>query len=1102
MSNENTPETTAKKMPRRKRRGPRYFGLWPFLKVLFFLLLLGFGAFVLSGKSVSTPEWVRAKVQEQLDIISPNGQITFGDIFLHFDREFRPNFTVTNLERRNTDGVLISRSEKVQASLSKSALLRGEFHPRQIELSGVEVSVRRAQNGVLDFGVDVEIEPTNQAIEKVSLSRVMQTIDKLFQIPEMAALETVNITSLTVAYEDLRVDRNWLISQGRFNLIHDKDRVEVNVGFDIRYGSDQAATTEFSFEKKIGELEALIGAKVDGIAARDLASQVPALAWLGVLEAPISGALRAEVGTDGFISRLNGTLEIGKGLLKPSETARSFGFNSGRAYFGFDAEHQKIEFNELSVKTEIGSLVLEGSGFLRNLEEGIPKTLLGQFRISELSANPDGVFAVPINMSGGAIDMKLDFDPFSLSIGQLVLEDDEYIYQADGEISVVPNGWQVSLNAKAPNIDPVRLLELWPVVAIPPTRTWLEQNVNSANIFNVIGALRLKPHEKPIYGLSFEIDDANVRFVKTLPPIQHGKGHAAITDNTFTLTVTQGVVTAPKGGRINAAGTVFQIPDINQIPAKAHVFLKAKGPITAALSLLDEKPFNIMSKAGQPVDLATGVAQIDAQIRLVLAKKIEIQDVDYNVDAILRNVSTDKIIKGRVLHADRLSVTATPTKIVIAGKGQIGTVPIQGAWRQALGPKSDGHSRVEGTIELSQRFVTEFGIGLPKGSVSGAGQARIEIDLARGAAPKFHLISDLNRIGLRIADLAWRMAKNSKGLLDVSGTLGDVPHIDNLVLEGAGLKAKGSVTLTSNGDLKSARFSRVRLAGWLDAAVELVGRGKNRTPNIVVSSGRVDIRKTSFGGAGGGGRSNSTLVLNLDSLIVSEGIVLSNFSGEFKRHPGFNGKFTARINGGARIRGTVTPTKGGSAVRILSKDAGGVYRSAGVLDRAHGGTLDMTLIPRKGENGVYDGSLAGKNIKIIGAPAMAGILGAISIVGLLEQLNGQGIVFNSYEGRFRLTPKQVIVTSASAIGASIGVSMDGIYNLQNSTLDMRGVISPIYILNGVGAILTRKGEGLIGFNYKMVGSADDPQIKVNPLSLLTPGMFRNLFRKRPPKLAP
>ncbi len=60
------------------------------------------------------------------------------------------------------------------------------------------------------------------------------------------------------------------------------------------------------------------------------------------------------------------------------------------------------------------------------------------------------------------------------------------------------------------------------------------------------------------------------------------------------------------------------------------------------------------------------------------------------------------------------------------------------------------------------------------------------------------------------------------------------------------------------------------------------------------------------------------------------------------------------------------------------------------------------------------------------------------------------------------------------------------------------MLSPIYFLNGIGSIFTRKGEGLIGFNFNLTGPASQPNVSVNPLSALTPGMFREIFRRPAP----
>jgi hypothetical protein len=170
------------------------------------------------------------------------------------------------------------------------------------------------------------------------------------------------------------------------------------------------------------------------------------------------------------------------------------------------------------------------------------------------------------------------------------------------------------------------------------------------------------------------------------------------------------------------------------------------------------------------------------------------------------------------------------------------------------------------------------------------------------------------------------------------------------------------------------------------------------------------------------------------------------------------------------------------------------------LREARGGTLDLRLTPA-GPPGSFDGVLAISDLRINDAPALAALLNTISVVGLLEQFNGQGLHFSDVDARFRLTPERLTLLESSAVGASAGISMDGYFDLARKTLDMQGVLSPVYVLNALGGALTpRRGEGLFGFNFTLSGPASDPSVTVNPLSALTPGFLRELFRRASPQV--
>nr|WP_232621738.1 AsmA-like C-terminal region-containing protein [Thioclava electrotropha] len=193
------------------------------------------------------------------------------------------------------------------------------------------------------------------------------------------------------------------------------------------------------------------------------------------------------------------------------------------------------------------------------------------------------------------------------------------------------------------------------------------------------------------------------------------------------------------------------------------------------------------------------------------------------------------------------------------------------------------------------------------------------------------------------------------------------------------------------------------------------------------------------------------------------------------------------------------PAAGGRvSVRAQTRDAGRALAATGIFTKSRGGQGALVLTPLGQKS--YDGKLTVANLRVKDAPVLASLLSAASGVGLLEQLSGDGILFSSVDGAFRLTPNGVSVTRGAAVGASMGVTMTGNYYPQSKTLNMKGVISPFYLVNGIGQVISKQGEGLFGFNYSLRGSSDAPKVSINPLSVLAPGGLRELFRAGPPKV--
>ncbi|HAJ46387.1 MAG TPA: hypothetical protein DCL54_07395, partial [Alphaproteobacteria bacterium] len=143
-----------------------------------------------------------------------------------------------------------------------------------------------------------------------------------------------------------------------------------------------------------------------------------------------------------------------------------------------------------------------------------------------------------------------------------------------------------------------------------------------------------------------------------------------------------------------------------------------------------------------------------------------------------------------------------------------------------------------------------------------------------------------------------------------------------------------------------------------------------------------------------------------------------------------------------------------------------------------------------------------ENFKVVNQPFLARLFAAGSFAGLGDLLSGEGIAFSKLETGFTNQSGPVQVVDGKASGPSIGVTFQGRFDREADKVAFDGTLVPIYGLNSlfedipvVGDILTsRKGEGIIGFTYEVAGRSDDLEIMVNPLSMLTPGIFRRIFQ--------
>ncbi|WP_192841314.1 DUF3971 domain-containing protein [Falsirhodobacter sp. alg1] len=1077
------------------------------LRVVGLVLLLlvagvavGMTVLAVTGKTFRLPRAVLAMAEQQIDFGlrragTLGARVSVGGVTIAVEPSFRPQISVQDIRVADRDGAPVLVLPEAQVVLTRPTLWNPIPRPRRVILTGARVDVARRPDGRFDLALGVA--PGGAPI--TDYKGVIEEIRAALNVPMISQLQLVEVSDVFIGVSDERANRRWELQNG--SLVLDRPDGAVRGVLTVGLSGTERGRIDLTVLTDPEKGTSALDFKVDDVRTTDIAAQAAPLTALSILDAPVSGTMSAALDGSGSLFRFQAALDLGAGALWPQADLPPIPFDAASMALAYDPQAERVVISDASISGRTLRAKVEGQAYLRDLEQGIPNTVLGQIHLQDVAIDPRGLFTEAVHFSEGQMDARLHINPFSLEIGQVALTEGDRVLRGHGRVSADSDGWRVAFDPSLNQIKRDELLALWPPRLVPKTREWLSENVLGGDLQDVHAALRIAPNEEARLALGYSFAGGDVRFLRTLPPIESGEGYAAIFENRYAMALVKGHLNSPEGGVVTADGSSLVVPDLRDRPIRVEIDLAAHGSLTAALSLLDQPPFQFLTKAKRDPNIGTGEAEVRARLQLPLLDKIEPDDVNFDIKGTIHDFRSGVLVPDRVLTADTLHMTAVPDALSINGSGYLGPVPFDAAFTLPLAPGPQTGA-VRGTAQISRQAATYFGIDLPDGLISGTATGRFDVELPPGMPPQLSLTSDLKGITAGLAALGWSKPANAAGKLAVDVDLDTPPKVERLEVEGGGLRASGSVTLQDGGQLEAARLSRVRLNGWLDAPVVLRGRGKGVAPAVEVGRGKIDLRRLNLGTSGSTGQGNATtedipIRTALAEVRVSDTLALTDVVGAFRSAGGLQGTFRGRVNGGAPLSGTLGAAANGTEVRLTAADAGGVLSSSGIFSNATGGPMQVILTPRVAK-GEYDGTLLANDIRIHDLPLPANMVNALSGVGAVEQLAGGGILFTNVDAGFRLTPDAIEVTRSAAVGSSLGVTAEGVYRMADKRFFMQGVVSPIYFLNGGGQ---PGGEGLFGVTYRLRGTASDPEISVNPLSLLAIGPFRDLIQGPAPRLA-
>ena len=186
---------------------------------------------------------------------------------------------------------------------------------------------------------------------------------------------------------------------------------------------------------------------------------------------------------------------------------------------------------------------------------------------------------------------------------------------------------------------------------------------------------------------------------------------------------------------------------------------------------------------------------------------------------------------------------------------------------------------------------------------------------------------------------------------------------------------------------------------------------------------------------------------------------------------------------------------------LSTNNFGRMLSGLGLPGNIEGGIATIKANTGSSKRRLTEGSFQAKKFKIVKAPILTKIFSLASFSGIREILTGSGIKMDEANGEFKIEDGLIQFEDFLATGDSLGITMEGDADLERGFISVGGAVSPSYSFNSflgrvpVLGYLFRGdvGEGLIATRYSVKGKIGSPEVSVNPLSALTPGVLRGLW---------
>jgi hypothetical protein len=547
---------------------------------------------------------------------------------------------------------------------------------------------------------------------------------------------------------------------------------------------------------------------------------------------------------------------------------------------------------------------------------------------------------------------------------------------------------------------------------------------------------------------------------------------------------------------------VFEVPDTfpKAPPAKARFRLDGSVPAAAELLSLER----LHDYSGAPLDPATSRGTLTAQVTLALPLRSDLVpgSTTYAINIDVANFAAERMVMGQKVEATLLKVTANNHGHWIRGDVKLNGVPAALDYRKPR--DGDADVRVQATLDDGARAKLGFDL-----STFLAGPVPVKLSgRVPGHDGDSRLAVDADLTQTRVDNLLPGWVKAPGEVAHATFTLVCKPtgtRFEDLVIEAPSTLVKGAVEIDAVGDVVAASLPTFSLSNRDKTSLK-ADRASDGTLRVTVRGDLYDGRsfiKSALSAAAGSSMKhdkNIDLDVKLGAVVGFHGETLRGLDLRMSRRNGVITSFSLKgklgrdtpLIGDLRGRGN----DGHQVVFIETNDAGAFFRFNDIYPKIFGGEMWVALDPQTADRSPQEGILNVRDFVVRGEPALD------SVAGGPQQQGSQspGVEFSRLRVEFTRSLGRFTIRDGLVKGPVVGATVEGYIDYHNDDVHMRGTFVPLYGLNNMfgqipifGQLLGGSNEGLLGVTYEVVGPPSAPVLRVNPISVVAPGLLRKFF---------